>query len=130
MAVIACVGDTKDVSDRGGATEMKAKFSSKCPGCGDRIHEGDNISKGDSGKYEHSGCAGSATSGYTHDEADYFAGHAEYDAEMAEVRRDNSEYMKGYHEVANIHAFAPAGSALREEMYFEMEMAAYNRGDD
>lgn len=44
--------------------------------------------------------------------------------------RDEAEYQRGYHEVAAIQAMSAAGSELREQMYLEMEMAAYNRGED
>jgi hypothetical protein len=102
---------------------MKAKFSSRCAGCGSPINEGDNISRGPSGKFEHSSCSrGRLTGGGnvfpTMDEADYH-----------EMRRDEAEYQKGYHEVASIQAFFPPGP-MRDAAYMEMEMAAYNRGED
>jgi len=33
-------------------------------------------------------------------------------------------------EVAQIQAISLPGSALREQLYLEMEMAAYNRGEE
>lgn len=55
---------------------------------------------------------------------------AEYEAEAAQERRDEAAYQQGVAEMREAQAFAPAGSALREQMYLEMEMAAYNRGDE
>lgn len=54
----------------------------------------------------------------------------EFDAEAEMIRREEAEYLRGYHEVAAIQAMSAPGSDLREQMYREMEMAAYNRGED
>ena len=40
------------------------------------------------------------------------------------------KYRQGAAEVAQIQAITAPGSELREQMYMEMEMAAYNRGEE
>jgi hypothetical protein len=40
------------------------------------------------------------------------------------------QYQQGKREVEEIQAITKAGSAEREQMYREMEQAAYDRGDD
>lgn len=98
---------------------MRAKFAGKCRACQGAIGEGDLIvwAKGAGGRHSVCGTA-IDTSG------------TEFDVEAEMARRDEAEYQRGYHEVASIQAFSAAGSALRESMYLEMEMAAYNRGED
>ena len=55
----------------------------------------------------------------------------EMEWEAREIAREEAEYQKDRdHEVRQIQEFAPAGSELREQMYLELEMAAYNRGED
>lgn len=55
---------------------------------------------------------------------------AELDAYWRETRRDEMEYQQGKAEVEQIQAFSAPGSALREQMYLDMEMAAHNRGEE
>lgn len=58
--------------------------------------------------------------------------HDDYepDPDAAQDARDEADYQRGYNEVAQIQAMSAPGSELREQMYMEMEMAAYNRGED
>lgn len=127
---------------------MAARFNGKCRGCGGRIEAGEQIlwSKatgalhGECGLNEDFGGAEARLAQREergHTLYQEYAGAAfqrayddEFDAEAELIRREEAEYQKGYHEVKNIQAFAPAGSLLREAMYLEMEMAAYNRGED
>jgi|SRR5215831_2664863 len=44
--------------------------------------------------------------------------------------RETAEYMAGRNEVAQIQAISAPGSALREQLYMEMEMRNYNLGLD
>lgn len=128
---------------------MTARYSSRCRNCGGRIEEGDTIRWSRSTGAIHgsqSECDDfAAFAAEEAGEARFFAGvtggdrNAEMrgftdgpfeDWEAAERRRDEREYRRGVAEVAQIQAFAPAGSALREAMYLEMEQAAWNRGED
>lgn len=56
------------------------------------------------------------------------------DPELIEYRKQRAaeerEYQQGKWEVANIQALTKAGSPEREQLYREMEQAAYDRGDD
>ena len=106
---------------------MAAKFGGKCRSCGGRIEAGELIRWSRATGAMHAGCEAEAN------EVNYHAGFdddAELRAEGALIEREEREYLQGYHEVKQIQAFAPAGSLLREAMYLEMEMAAYNRGED
>jgi len=115
-----------------GFKRMAAKFAGKCAGCGGKIAVGDDIlwAKGQGAR--HAETCGVHVAGFT--AAAHARGYGdcfdEFDAEAELIRREEQEYLRGYHEVRQIQAFAPAGSALREQMYAEMEMAAYNRGED
>lgn len=88
---------------------MHARFASTCPQCREQIRPGEQIRRGSTGRFVHAACA--AAEPRWHDP-------------------DEREYMRGIAEVAQIQAFAPAGSALREQMYLEMELAAWNRGEE
>ena len=44
--------------------------------------------------------------------------------------RETAEYMAGRNEVAQIQAISAPGSALREQLYMEMEQRNYNLGLD
>jgi hypothetical protein len=79
---------------------MKARFEGKCPACDRTIHKGDPIVR--------------RGSQWIH------ASHT----------REDREYMAGKNEVAEIQAISAPGSALREQLYLEMEQAAYNRGEE
>lgn len=129
-----------------GFKTMNAKFAGKCRSCGCRIEAGDKIrwSKAAGANcFDQNDCrdwadmeAEQAAEMRMESWADHrMAGTSasfweDEDYERSQRRRDEAEYQRGYHEVAQIQAFAPAGSALREQMYAEMEMAAYNRGED
>lgn len=51
---------------------------------------------------------------------------SEMDWEGEMIAREEREYQQGYHEVAAIQAVTTAGSALREQMYMEMEQRDYD----
>lgn len=55
---------------------------------------------------------------------------AELDAYWREKSRDEMEYQQGKAEVEQIQAISAPGSAFREQMYLEMEQAAYDRGEE
>lgn len=101
---------------------MAAKFGGKCRSCGGRIVAGETIRWSKASGAMHAACEAEAN------EVNWFDDEGDWEA--AEIRREEQEYLQGYHEMRQIQAFAPAGSALREQMYAEMEMAAYNRGED
>jgi len=110
-----------------GFKRMAAKFAGKCAGCGSKIAVGDDILWAKGRGARHAECGLNEDFGG----AEFrLSQQDEFDWEAAEIRREEAEYQRGYHEVRQIQAFAPAGSALREQMYAEMEMAAYNRGED
>jgi hypothetical protein len=115
---------------------MAAKFGGKCRSCGGRIVAGETIRWSKASGAMHAACEAEANEANFHaSDAAHARGYGDWfddegDWEAAEIRREEAEYMRGYHEVRQIQAFAPAGSALREQMYAEMEMAAYNRGED
>lgn len=121
---------------------MIARYNSPCPECGGGIvGNRDEILKGSTGKYMHAECAAN--------EGRDFAGEceAEIHAENAWLRAAEAgglddwaeeqmerqgmlEYERGMAEVAQIQAISAPGSELREALYMEMELAAYNRGED
>jgi hypothetical protein len=105
---------------------MTAKYAGKCRTCGGRIEAGDTIRWGRAEGANHfdrdlCGIRNTAV-------IDGFGD--EFDAEDALIRREEAEYQRGYHEVAQIQAVSSAGSVWRDALYAEMEMAAYNRGED
>jgi hypothetical protein len=97
---------------------MKARYAGSCSRCGGSIHPGDSISPVDR-SWVHTRCDPR--------EVDYDPETAEY---MKQKRRDEAELAAGKAEVEQIQAISKAGSALREQLYLEMEQAAYNRGED
>lgn len=105
---------------------MRARYASKCPACGGRVAVGESISRLASGKYGHSVCA---SPGFTRADAYTGVDPAEVRSDFAERRRMDADYATGYAEVAQIQAMSAPGSALREQMYLEMDLAAYNRGE-
>ena len=117
---------------------ITAKYRGKCASCGKEIAVGDSIMWTGGGSTYHLACATAASDGAgVEDEALGQQGLHELgvydepeDWESAQARRDEQEYQQGYHEVRAIQAMSSAGSALREQMYLEMEQAAYNRGED
>lgn len=104
---------------------ITAKYAGKCGRCGGRFDAGDAI-MWTRGYSEHAVCDATANHSMNLAIQDW----DEYQAEAALIAREEREYLQGYHAVAQIQAMAPAGSALREQMYLEMEQAAYNRGED
>lgn len=92
---------------------MNARYASRCPACHQLIHPGQQIEL-DGSKWVHIGCIQDRT--------------VEPDDRFS--RFEISQMRQGMSEVAQIQACAPAGSALREAMYFDMELAAFNRGED
>ena len=52
------------------------------------------------------------------------------EGEWAEARRADAEVAAGAAEVAQIQAISAPGSAFREQLCMEAEMAAYNAGLD
>lgn len=95
---------------------MTAKYNGRCKDCGRDLRKGDTI--------RWSRATGALCAGECH----YGDGDGDY--ELAAARRDEAEYQRGYHETRLAQMAGPAGSAAREAAYLEMEMAAYNRGED
>lgn len=98
---------------------MTARFPGRCRNCGATITPGDTIRYS---KPTGALCVNQASCGA--------AVHDDGDVEDREMRFANSEYARGYYETRNAQMAGPAGSAAREAAYMEMEMAAFNRGDD
>lgn len=98
---------------------MTARYNGRCLACGGRITKGETISYSREEGARHAAPCVSVPDFYEPE-----------DWETRQARRDEAEYQRGYHEVAQIQAFSAPGSALREQMYAEMETAAYNRGED
>lgn len=117
-----------------GFRKMAAKFSGKCALCGGAIAAGDEIlwKKGAGARHaDEADCGGGYTLYQEYAGAAYQRAYHDEDAwEAAEIRREEAEYQRGYHEVREIQAISAAGSAFREQLYREMEQAAYNRGED
>lgn len=118
---------------------MTAKYAGKCRACGGRIEAGDTI------RWSRAAGANHADSGVCQDfgafvaeesaEREFFGradrhDFSEFEAEGALIACEEAEYQRGYHEVAAIQAISAPGSAWRDALYAEMEMAAYNRGED
>ena len=106
---------------------MSAKFAGRCRSCGGRIEAGELIRWAKAAGAHHAECGLNEDFGGAEAR---LAQMDEFDWEAQQIARDEAEYQRGYHEVASIQAFSAPGSALREQMYLEMEMAAYNRGED
>lgn len=109
---------------------MAAKFNGKCRSCGGRIEAGEQIVWSKASGAMHDACGGHGQLAGIRQTAVIDGYGDEFDAEAELIRREEAEYQRGYHEVAQIQAMTSAGSLLREAMYLEMEMAAYNRGED
>lgn len=126
---------------------MTAKFPGKCRDCGARIEPGDRIrySKATGALCEDaSGCRDwidAQAEQAAEMRMERFADHRmaglsteqffeNEDYERQQRRRDDADYQRGYHEARYAQMAGPAGSDAREAAYREMEMAAYNRGDD
>lgn len=125
---------------------MTAKFPGKCRDCGAPIHPGEKIryskatgalcaSEADCRDWQDAQ-AEQATEMRMESWMDHrYAGTTQHffedeDYERAQRRRDEAEYQRGYYETRNAQMAGPAGSDAREAAYREMEMVAYNRGDD
>lgn len=111
--------------------EMTARFNSRCLGCDRGIRAGERIvfQRGVGSYHADTGC-GDVYWGNEFGRQEVAQERAAYEAEMeweaAMVAREEAEYRAGYHEVAQIQAMTTAGSALREQMYLEMEQRDYD----
>ena len=109
---------------------MTAKYGGRCAGaCGVRIQAGDTILWSKESGALHEGCR-DAYWGNEFGRHEAAQERAAYEAEMeweAEmIAREEREYLQGRSEVAQIQAMTTAGSALREQMYREMEQRDYD----
>lgn len=117
---------------------MTAKYNGRCRDCGADLRAGDKIrwskatgslcAAGECESDGHSDRMPCGCSDYHY--ADCPLVTSRYDDGGYEERYGGSDYARGRAEVAAIQAVSEAGSALREALYMEMEMNAYNRGED
>lgn len=104
--------------------EMVARYNGRCLGCEAGIKKGERIvfQKGVGSYHADRGC-GDVYWGNEFGRQEAAQERAAYQAEMD---WEEAEYRQGYHEVAQIQAVTTAGSALREQMYREMEQRDYD----
>lgn len=111
--------------------EMTARFNGRCLGCAEGIKKGERIvfQRGVGSYHADRGC-GDVYWGNEFGRQEAAQERAAYQAEMdwesEMIAREEREYQQGYHEVAAIQAVTTAGSALREQMYLEMEQRDYD----
>lgn len=89
---------------------MAAKFDGRCHVCKGRIARGSAIVWSRATGAAHADCH------FADDELD--------------LRPRDPEVARGMAEMREIQAISAPGSAFRDMLYREMEMAAYNRGED
>ncbi len=114
--------------------EMKARYASKCKGCGRAVRVGDAIlwAKG-TGVFHNGGCSDvywGNEFGRQEAAQERAAYAAEMDAEGALIAREEAEYQRGYHGTKAIQAISKAGSAFREQLYAEQEAQWAREGFD
>lgn len=104
---------------------LTAKYNGKCQRCGGGIQAGESI------RWERGYGSEHFDKNVCRDELDF---RGEESAEREQARREDArmdaDYRTGMSEVAAIQAVTVAGSEMREAMYRDMELAAYNRGED
>ena len=110
-------------------TVLTLTYSPDKPGLRDRDYEPKKLSEavndGRRTAYVADGDTGRGKYVFVDEEA-----AAEMEAEARVIAREEADYQRGYNEVADIQAITAPGSALREQMYLDMERNAYNRGEE
>lgn len=108
---------------------MKARFEGNCRYCGKLIRPGQHITRAGT-SWVHEGCDDREVERDSLARSLAASNVPNEDFHDALRRFDEAEYRKGKAEVEQIQAISTAGSELREQLYREMEQAAYDRGED